>query len=87
MAERVAAPFVNNKLDKHLQFHEDKLDPTIKNNTIVLYGEKGDNGLCSVAKDHENRLGDIEKVFNRLTNLQWAIYTAIVVPIVLHFVK
>ena len=72
--ERIAAPFVNNKLDKHLQYHENKLDPTVEQNTAVLYGEHNDNGLCkSVSvleifyKDIDERLDKIER------NINWGV--------------
>jgi len=74
MAEVIRAPYVNNKLDKHLQYHENKLDPAIEQNTIVLYGEKNNNGLCkSVSaleifyKDIDERLDKIER------NINWGV--------------
>ena len=82
---RITAPYVDNKLDKHLQYHEDKLDPTVKENTIILFGEKGDNGLCKSVgtlelsmKHIEERLTSIDKTISERVskierNINWVV--------------
>jgi hypothetical protein len=54
------------RLDDHLQKHEDVYDPTIKRNTNLLVGEKGDNGMCKsitlIEKNIELILARLDKI-------------------------
>ena len=51
MADRVTAPLVKEMLDNHLQVHKLDLNPKIYNHQEILFGEKGDNGMCSDVKE------------------------------------
>jgi hypothetical protein len=71
----VNAPYVNAKLDKHLIKHEDVYDKTLNEHEILLFGDKGDNGLCSDVKEMVNGFKDIKK-------LGYAVILAIVLDFV-----
>ena len=51
MADRITAPVVKELLDNHLQFHELKLNPKVHNHQEILFGEKGDDGMCADVKE------------------------------------
>ena len=81
MATRLYVKDVLAQLQNHLQKHDDKLDPKGQNHHVILFGEKGDNGLCATAKDHERRIMDIEKVKNEVAQVKWAVVIAILVQV------
>lgn len=81
MAARLYVRDVLAQLQNHLQRHEDKLDPKGHNHHVILFGEKGDGGLCATAKDHERRIMDIEKVKDEIGQVKWAVVIAILVQI------
>ena len=51
MADRITTPQVKDMLDNHLQFHELKLNPKVHNHQEILFGEKGDDGMCADVKE------------------------------------
>ena len=50
-SERITTPIVKGMVEDHLQFHENRLDPKLHNHQIILFGEKGDNGMCADVRD------------------------------------
>lgn len=70
---RITASKVNETLKDHLQEHAQVFNPMLKNHNDLLVGERGDNGLCFTAKDHEKRIADLEKIGNKVDNLIWGI--------------
>ena len=79
MAGRVYVKDVLGRLQNHLQKHDDKYDIALDRHELVLYGEKGDNGLCARAKDHERRIMDIEKVRDEIRQVKWAVVIEVLV--------
>ena len=52
MAEsRITAPKNKLVIDEHLRFHKIKLDPSLQNHQLILFGEEGDNGMCADVRD------------------------------------
>jgi hypothetical protein len=68
------------KLQDHLQKHDDYYDPAIKRNSVLLLGEKGDNGLCSAMKEIQNGYATMKYI-------GIAILIALLVNIIVPFVK
>lgn len=58
---RITAPMVNDRLDDHLSFHENKANPKLHNQSIILFGEKGDDGLVGDVRDLKHCYQDIDK--------------------------
>ena len=50
-AERVTAPKVMDALHDHLAFHQNKVDPKLHNHHVILFGEKGDGGMCADVRE------------------------------------
>lgn len=73
VTEKLTAPRVKNLLDDHLLVHEKNYDKTLNRHEVILFGEKGDNGLCSKSKDHETRIENLEKVGTKIDGLKWSI--------------
>ena len=86
-AERTTAATVKAELGDHLQYHENKLDPKLHNHHVILFGEKGDNGLCSTAKDHEFRIGSLEKLGSKIDRLVITVIGGIIVEIFINWPK
>lgn len=78
--ERITAPKVMGIIDKHLQVHADKIDPKVHNHHIILFGEKGDDGLCADVKE-------IKRGYATMKQIGIAIFIAIVTNIIVQFVK
>ena len=79
MSGRVYVKDVLAGLQNHLQHHEDKLDSKLHNHQIILFGDRGDNGICATSKNHERRIMDIEKVRDEIRQVKWAVVIAILV--------
>jgi len=67
---KITASLVKSELDDHKQKHADKLDPELNNARVILFGDKGDDGLCSIIKDHESRIQTNEEM-RRTINKIW----------------
>lgn len=87
MTDRVTAPKVMAELCKHLDYHGNKIDPKIHNHQVILFGERGDNGLVASAREARKRLDELEKTNRKLDNLTWAVITAVVIQLVLAGLK
>jgi len=85
MTEKITAPKVHGILEEHLQLHKEKLNPMLYNHREILFGEKGDNGLCSVIKDHNKRIKDLEDLKSELSKVKWAVIIAIAAQIALKY--
>lgn len=59
----------------HIQEHTILLDPMLKNHEVILFGEKGDNGMVLQSKE-------IAKGFNTLRNLGYGLISAIIIDLV-----
>lgn len=77
---RMTATKVMGIIDKHLQVHADKIDPKIHNHQIILFGEKGDDGLCADVKE-------IKRGYATMKQIGIAIIIAVVTNIVVQFIK
>ena len=73
--ERITAPLVLDKLDDHLQFHELKLNQKVHDHHVILFGEKGDDGICSDVKE-------IMKGFRTMERLGYALILMIALDLV-----
>ena len=51
VAEKLTANKVMAELKDHLQYHELKLNPKVHNHQEILFGEKGDDGMCADVKE------------------------------------
>jgi len=81
MAEqRITAPKVMDIVEKHLQLHMDKIDPKVHNHQIILFGDKGDDGLCADVKE-------IKRGYATMKQIGIAIIIAIATNIIVQFIK
>jgi len=64
----------------HLKKHEDVYDKKLNNHNDILFGEKGDDGLVFDVKQ-------IVQMKKNVSNLTWTVVAAIVIEIVLRFLK
>ena len=81
MAERVYVRDVNNKLMSHLQKHDDKLDQKLHNHQVVLFGDRGDDGLVKAISERDRRIENIERLGDEVRNFRWTILAALVIEI------
>jgi hypothetical protein len=65
-ATKSIAVQVSGRVDDHLQKHDDVYDPQIKRNSVLLVGEKGDNGICS---DLKLLVKTVEQIDERTKNM------------------
>jgi hypothetical protein len=49
--ERMTISRVYSKLCAHLEYHKNKIDSKMHNHHIILFGEKGDEGLVADMRD------------------------------------
>jgi hypothetical protein len=77
---RVTAPKVMSVLDDHLKLHENKIDPKVHNHHIILFGDKGDDGLCADVKE-------IKRGYATMKQIGIAIIIAIATNILVQFIK
>lgn len=59
--DRITAPKVYKDLCEHLQRHADKIDPKVHNLHIVMFGERGDDGLVRSCQEFEERMRQVQK--------------------------
>lgn len=72
--ERITAPAVKRVLDEHLQRHELKIDPKLHNLQVVVFGERGDNGLNSEFKELRHCYKDIDERLDKIEkNINWGV--------------
>ena len=81
--QRITAGRVLSKLEKHEQYHENKIDPKLHNLHIVVFGEHGEGGACAELKEHRRRIDELEKTNKKLDNLTWAVITAVIIQLVM----
>ena len=73
--QRITAPLVNAKLDKHLTKHEEICDPMLKNHDIILFGERGNDGMSYDVRE-------IIKGFKTIKGVGYALLIAIATDII-----
>ena len=78
--ERITAPTVMAKLESHLQRHDDKLDSKLHRHDVILFGEKGDGGLCSDVEE-------IKRGYLTMKGIGYAILLALLTNIVLLYLR
>lgn len=78
--QKITAKKVFELFSDHLQKHEDYYDPTIKNNKVLLVGEKNDDGICS-------DIQLIKAIIGRIENTERAIFVAVLTAIVVGLIK
>ena len=83
---RVTAPLVKGFVDDHITKHKDVYDKMMVRHEVLLVGEKGDDGLCLVANNHETRIENIEKIGDKIDKAKWAVIIAAAADIVSRFV-
>lgn len=66
---------IEDEFGNHIQRHEDVFGPMLVRHDIILFGEKGDNGLVLQSKE-------IARGFDTLRNLGYAVITAIILDLV-----
>jgi hypothetical protein len=60
---------------KHVQRHGELLDPKLLRHDIILFGEKGDNGLVRQI----DRMGEsLDKIESGMNKILWAIILAVI---------
>ena len=80
---RITANKVMALLDDHLRVHENKIDPKTHNHHIILFGDRGDDGLCAESKEMGRRITNLEKTSDKIDKLFWAVIVAIVIQLAL----
>jgi hypothetical protein len=61
----------------HIKKHDDVLDPMLKRHDNVLFGEKGDNGLCL----------EVKQLSNSIKTIGIPILIALIITIIQNFIK
>ena len=62
------------EFSNHIQKHTDVLDPKLLRHDVVLFGEKGDNGLVSKI----TRLGDsMDRIEGGINKVLWVVILAV----------
>lgn len=62
-------------IDAHMTRHKDVIDPMISQHDVILFGEKGDNGLVSKI----TRLGDsMDRIEGGINKVLWVVIIAVV---------
>ena len=64
-------------LYEHIKKHEDVFDPMLKRHDQVLFGEKGDNGLCL----------EVKQLANSIKTIGIPILIALIITIIQNFLK
>lgn len=62
-------------IDAHMTRHKDVIDPMISQHDVILFGEKGDNGLVRQIDKMSDSLAKIETGINKVL---WAVILAVV---------
>lgn len=78
--DRLTTAKVMSLLAGHLQYHENKLDSKIHNHQIILFGEKGDDGMCADVRD-------IKKGYSTMKGIGIAILITLIGNMVMLFAK
>ena len=72
--ERITAPHVQRVLNEHLQKHELKIDPKLHNLHVVIFGDKGDDGLNSEFRELRHCYKDIDERLEKIEkNINWGV--------------
>lgn len=83
--ERITAPKVMGILEDHLHLHEQKYNPKAHNHQVILFGEKGDDGLVSTVREHEECMkrlqGKLDKYEENINKIVWLIGSTLIVAL------
>lgn len=83
ISPRITAPKVMGELEKHLAYHENKLDPKLHNHHVILFGEKNDDGLCADVKELKDKVSNMDEIIKKLDRVMWTVIGAVILQVIL----
>jgi len=77
-SDRITAPFVNKKLDEHLQKHELKIDPKLCEVYKSVFGEHSKDGLIAEVERMKMIDERLKKIEDGINKVLWTIFLAVI---------